>query len=302
MMMQRLLLSIFSLFFIVNLWGQELLCNVTVNSSRIEGTNKDVFNTLEESLSDFMNNTVFTNQVYGATERIECNILLDITSYSSNDFSGNLKIQSRRPVYGSSYNSTVLNFVDDDVSFTYQEFDPIQFSENTYISNLSSLFSFYAYILIGLDTDTFSLYSGDSFYQIAEKILNAAQSSGYTGWQASDDKKRQNRYWLVDNLLNTEYKPLRKFYYNYHLKGLDVMESSVADGRSGVTDAISDLEIFTKNKPDPFTYLLQVFLETKSDEFVQIYSEAPQAERAKMKTQLSAIDPASSSKYKELSQ
>ncbi len=300
--MQRLLLSIFSLFFIVNLWGQELLCNVTVNSSRIEGTNKDVFTTLQDALSDFLNNTVFTNQVYGATERIECNVLLDVTDYSSNEFSGKLQIQSRRPVYGSSYNSTTLNYVDNDIKFTYQEFDPIQLSENTYISNLSSIFSFYAYILIGLDNDTFSLYSGDAFYQIAEKILNAAQSSGYTGWQASDDKKRKNRYWLVDNLLNNEYKPLRKFYYNYHLKGLDVMENSADNGRSGVTDAIADLESFSNNKPDPFTYLFQIFLETKSDEFVQIYSEAPQTERVQMQKKLTAIDPASSSKYKELSQ
>jgi hypothetical protein len=285
------------------IYSQELDCNVNVNSNRIQGSNKQVFTALQESLNDFMNNTVWTNQVYESNERIECNILVDISEQlNANEFKGTLQIQARRPVFGSSFNTVILNFVDNDVQFKYQEFDPIEFSENTYVSNLSSLLSFYAYIIIGLDADTFSQKGGDLFYKKAERIVNSAQTSGFTGWQASDNQKRKNRYWLVDNLLDPEYEPLRNFYYSYHRHGLDLMEKSVDRGRAAVTDAIMDLSNFSKNKPDPFTYLFTIVLETKANEFVDIFADAPLTEKQKMRKILVGIDPAGSQKYSKLNQ
>jgi hypothetical protein len=282
-------------------YSQELDCNVTVNSSRIQGTNKQIFTTLQEALNDFMNNTVWTNQVFEAEERVECNILLDVVEQlSATEFKGKLQIQARRPVYGTSYNTVTLNYVDNDVQFVYQEFDGIEFSENTFVSNLSSLFSFYAYIILGLDSDSFSSKGGEELFRIAEKIMNAAQSSNYIGWQGSDNQKRKNRYWLIDNILDSEYEPLRDFYYTYHRHGLDIMGKSVESGRAGITESIMLLDKFSRNKPDPFTYFLSVLLETKSNEFVDIYSEAQTSEKQKIKRTLIAIDPAGSRKYNKL--
>ncbi|HBH47947.1 MAG TPA: DUF4835 domain-containing protein [Bacteroidales bacterium] len=287
----------------IGIHAQELDCNVSVSSSRIQGTNKQIFTTMQEALNDFMNNTTWTNYVYEGHERIECNILVDISEQiSANEFKARLQIQARRPVYGSSFNSVILNYVDDDVQFVYQEFDPIEYSENNFISNLSSLLSFYAYIIIGLDGDTFSPLGGDEAFQNAERILNAAQGSGYIGWIGSDSQKRKNRYWLIENLTDTEYEPIRNFYYNYHRNGLDLMEKSVEQGRAGVTDAIMMLEKFATNKPDPFTYLLTIVLETKSNEFVDIYSQAQTSEKQRMKRILLNIDPAGSRKYSKLDQ
>lgn len=298
--MKTLLIILISLTTISG-FTQELNCNITVNSSRIQGSNKEVFTTLQESLNNFMNNTVWTNYLYDGEERIECNILLDITSQSSaNEFEGKLQIQSRRPVFGSSYSSPLMNYVDEDVKFSYQEFDAIALSENSFVSSLSSLLSFYAYIIIGLDSDSFSLKGGEVFFQKAEKIVNAAQSSGYVGWQGSDDTKRKNRYWLIENMLDSEYEPLRDFTYNYHRQGLDLMEKSADRGRSGVTEAIRTLEKFNNNKPDPFTYLLTIILETKANEFVDIYTGAPDSEKQQVKKILMDIDPAGSRKYSKL--
>lgn len=298
--MKKFLIILLS-FLTVGINAQELKCNVSVNHSRIQGTNKEVFITMQEALNNFMNNTVWTNYVYEAQERIECNILVDIIEQTSaNEFKGKLQIQSSRPVYGSSYSTTLLNYVDEDVKFTYQEFDAIELSENTFVSSLSSLLSFYAYIIIGLDSDSFSTMGGDPFFQKAERIVNAAQSSSYIGWQGSDDAKRKNRYWLLDNLMDAEYEPLRNFSYNYHRQGLDLMEKSVDRGRANVTEAIRTLETFNKNKPDPFAYLLSVLLETKSTEFVDIYMDAPQTEKQQIKKILMTIDPAGSRKYNKL--
>lgn len=281
--------------------AQELMCNISINSSRIQGSNKEVFISMQEALNNFMNNTVFTNYVYETNERIECNISLDIQEQiSAEEFKGKLQIQSRRPVYNSSYSTVLFNYVDEDVKFVYREFDGIELSENTFVSNLSSLLTFYAYIIIGLDSDSFSANGGDELYQKAERIVNAAQSSSYIGWKASDDQKRKNRYWLLNNLLDSEYEPLRNFYYTYHRQGMDIMEKSVDGGRAKITESLRILEDFNKNKPDPFTYLFSVILETKSDEFVYIYSDAPDIEQQQVKKMLVGLDPAGSRKYNKI--
>ncbi|MBN1119002.1 MAG: DUF4835 family protein [Bacteroidales bacterium] len=291
-------LLIYSFF---SLSAQELNCNFTINTSKIQGTNKQVFTAMEEAIRDFLNNTVFTNHVYEANERIECNVLLDISDQpTANEFSGRLQIQSRRPVFGSSYNSVLFNYIDDDVEFTYQEGDPIEFSENTFVSNLSSLLSYYAYVIIGLDYDSFSNKGGTPFYTIAEKIVNNARTTNYSGWNSGDDKERKNRYWLIDNLLDSDYEPLREFYYKYHRLGLDVMENSVEQGKAEILRTVEILERFNNNRPDPFTFLLTVVMDSKATEMVSVFSESPEAQKAKVYKILTTIDPAGGTKYNPL--
>jgi hypothetical protein len=305
-MKYRFISILIVLFFVQHSYSQELNCSFSINTSRIQGTNKQIFTTLEAALRDFMNNTVWTNNVFEASERIECNIMLDILeSPSANDFKAKLSIQSRRPVFNSSYNSVILNYIDEDLAFHYEEFDPIQYSENNFVSNLSSVFSFYAYIIIGLDYDSFSPKGGTPFYQKAEKIMTVAQTSIYSGWRPNDGEKAQrhkNRYWLVDNLLDADYQPLRDFSYKYHRLGLDVLESSSDMGRAAILDALSKVEEFYKNKPDPYVSLIQVFTDSKADELVNIFSEAPLDQKQKVLKILLAIDPGGGSKYDKLKQ
>lgn len=282
--------------------GQELNCNFSINTTTISGTNRQVFTAMEEAIRDFLNNTVWTNNVFEAHERIECNILLDIKSESNaTDFKAILQVQARRPVYNSSYNTVLFNYKDEDVEFTYQEGDPIELSENTFISNLSSLLSFYAYLIIGLDFDSFSPNGGTPYFKIAEKITNTAQSSNYTGWKASDDSRsRKNRYWLVENLLDNDYKPLRDFSYKYHRTGLDAMESSIEGGKSQIFQSIEILEDFNNNRPDPFIGLMKVVIDSKAEEIVNIYSEASEDQKSKVLKIMTKIDPAGGRKYDKL--
>ncbi len=298
----RTIIAILSILFSINFaYSQELNCNFSINTSKIQGTNRQVFESMEELIRDFLNNTVWTNHVFESEERIECNIMLDIKEeITANEYKARLSVQSRRPVFNSSYTSVIFNYLDDDVEFSYQEGDPLDLSENTFISNLSSLFSFYAYIIIGMDYDSFSPLGGTPFFEKAEKIVSAAQSSSYTGWKSGDDRERKNRYWLVDNLLDEDYETLRQFYYRYHRHCLDAMESSVDQGRTELFRTLEDLEKFNANKPDPFTGLLQVVVDSKFNEIVNIFSESPKDQKTKVLKILTKIDPAGGRKFAPL--
>lgn len=302
--MKKCLPILFVILISVSASAQELNCNFSINSSRIQGTNKQIFTTLETSVRDYLNNTIWTNNVFESVERIECNIILDITDWpSANEFKAKLQIQSRRPVFNSSYNTVLLNYVDDDVDFRYEEFDPIEFSENTFISNLSSILSYYAYIIIGLDYDSFSPKGGTAYFQKAEKIVTLAQTSNYSGWKPGDGEKAQshkNRYWLVDNLLDPDYQPIRDFNYKYHRLGLDIFEGSNDMGRAAIYDALDLLKDFNTNKPDPFISLLQVVTDGKSEEIVNFFTNAPADIKQKVLTVMTEIDPAGGNKYNKL--
>lgn len=289
-----------AVFLCYNSMAQELSCNVTVNTSKIPGTNKQIFETLESALSNYMNNTVWTNHIFERNERIECNILLTVTEYESDFIQGSLQIQSRRPVYNSSYSTVMFNYVDNDIAFRYQEFDPIEHSENTFLSNLSSIFSFYAFIIIGLDYDSFSPEGGTPFFMIADKIANNAQSGGAAGWKGSDSKSRRNRYWLINNIIDKGFNPVRKFNYTYHIQGLDVMAQNIEKGRQVIFESISNLKKFNDNKPAPFVHYFNITISSKSDEFVQIFSNAPREQKTQVYNMLTTIDPSNQQKYESL--
>lgn len=302
MIFRRTILIMLIAFLALPLRAQELDCVITINSSQLQGTtNREIFNTLRDALTDFMNNTVWTNNVFEIYERIECTMLLNITEeVSTGEYKATLNVQSRRPIYGTSYNSVMLNYFDSEVNFRYTEGDPLEFSENTHLMNLPTVLAYYAYIIIGLDYDSFSLQGGTPYFQKAERIVNNAQTSADPGWKAFESRNRKNRYWLVTNIMDDDYDPLRSFLYTYHRLGLDMMDKAVERGRLVIKESLVELEKFNKAKPDPFMHFLQVILDAKADEIVQIFSEAPPQDKTRVYQIMTALDPANISKYEAL--
>lgn len=281
-------------------FSQELRCNVSVNSQRIQGTNRILFQNMQTAIYEFMNNTTWTNHVYGFDERIECSIMLNITEQiGSDEFKGTIQVQSRRPVFNTSYNTTMLNFQDNNLHFRFREYEKIEFSESTHLNNLSSILAFYAYVIIGLDYDSFSLLGGTEYFQKAERIVSNAQNAVERGWKAYEGN-RKNRYWLIENLLNPKYKPLREAIYKYHRLGLDVMSEKTAEGRAEIAESLVLLQRVYREKPDPYLFALQLFFDAKSDELVNIFSESFPTEKARVVNILTEIDNANASKYKKI--
>jgi len=281
-------------------FSQELRCNVSVNSQRIQGTNRVLFQNMQTAIYEFMNNTTWTNHVYSFDERIECSIMLNITEQiGSDEFKGTIQVQSRRPVFNTSYNTTMLNFQDNNLHFRFREYEKIEFSESTHLNNLSSILAFYAYVIIGLDYDSFSLLGGTEYFQKAERIVSNAQNAVERGWKAYEGN-RKNRYWLIENLLNPKYKPLREAIYKYHRLGLDVMSEKTAEGRAEIAESLVLLQRVYREKPDPYLFALQLFFDAKSDELVNIFSESFPTEKARVVNILTEIDNANASKYKKI--
>lgn len=289
--MRLLLLSLFSLFSI-HLNAQELMCSVQVNHSQLQGTNVQVFQNLQRDLNEFMNNRKWTNHIFANSERIECRIMINLTDYNNIDkFRGTITVQSVRPVFNTNYNSVLINHKEKDnlFEFEYTEGQRLEFNENTHLSNLTSVLAFYAYIFIGLDYDSFGLMSGTPYFQKAMQIANNAQSGTEAGWKPYESTDRSNRYYLIENLLNNDNEPLRRFYYYYHRNGLDKMGEDVNRGRSEITKHFKALRA-TYNK-DPNSLFLKILLTTKMDEFVNIYSEGAVNEKKEVYNILKDVDP-----------
>jgi hypothetical protein len=281
--------------------AQELKCNIQVVSQKIQRSNREIFRKLQESLYEFMNNTNWTNHVYSYDERIECNILINLTEeIGVNEFKGDMQIQSSRPVYNSSYNTVMLNYKDNDIRFTYIEDEPIEFSISSHMSNLSSILAYYAYIIIGFDYDSFSLQGGNEFFQNAETIVTNAQNARETGWKAHESSSHDNRYWLVHDILNNRYRPIREFEYKYHRQGMDKMADDVNEARATMAESLTLLQDVFRKKPDPFMHYLKVILDAKSNEFIKIFSESPPDEKNRVNQILTEIHPTNSSQYKKM--
>lgn len=299
--MKQVLLFLISGILANTITAQELNCNVQVNTQQIQGTNKQIFQTLQTAMFEFMNNRVWTTHVYDPTERIECNLYFNITEQvSADEFKGTLQIQSRRPVFGTSLNTVMLNLMDNDIDFRYTEFEPLEFSETAHLSNLTSLLAFYAYVILGMDYDSYSLDGGTEFFQKADNIVMNAQNAPEKGWKAYDAKSNHNRYWLVKNLLDKQYAPVRQFEYQYHRMGLDLMSSKTDEGRANIAESLKYLQQVFRTKPDPYLYLLQVVLNAKSDELLNIFSQSFPDEQKRVVTILTEIDASNASKYQAL--
>ena len=283
--------------------AQELKCNVTINSDQVEGSNKAVFNTLQQSIQEFVNNSQWTNLTFQDKERIECNMLIVVKQVQDNMYVCEFTCQSRRPVYGTTYTTPILNFKDNNFAFTYQEFDRLDFQQHTFTSNLTALIAYYCYLIIGHDMDSFSRFGGTPYFQICENIVNAAQSASLesteqSGWKAFDSNR--NRYALINNLMDEAFKEYRQYFYDYHRYGLDEMINNVANGRARIA---SGIEILDKaNKARPATYVINAFLDAKSDELVNIFQEGTEDERTKVYETLVNIDPTRQSTYEQIQQ
>jgi hypothetical protein len=283
------------------LLSQELNCNVQISAQKIQGSNRQVFETMQRDIYEFMNNSVWTNHVFSYAERIDCNLLINLTEQlSADEFRGTIQVQLRRPVYNTTYNSTMLNFVDNNLQFRYVEFQPLEFDPNSYRSSLVSVLAFYSYIILGFDYDSFSPEGGTEFFQIAEKIVTNAQNAPDPGWKPYDGSRNRNRYWLVKNLLDNEYKGVRRVIYEYDRNGLDRMESNASEARTNIVESLRLLQEVYRNRPDPYMYLLQIIMESKSDELVNIFSSAFAEEKGRVVEILNEIDPGNKAKYQKI--
>jgi hypothetical protein len=277
--------------------AQELNCTVTVLTQQIQSSDKKIYNTLQNSIYEFMNNTRWTNDQFLNQERIECSLQISITDRPSNDeFKATIQVQSRRPVYKTSYYSPLLSVNDENFQFRYIEFQTIEFNESGSNPNLAAVLAFYAYVIIGTDYDTYSLNGGSMYFQKAQTIIANMQNSPERGWRAFESTR--NRYWLSENLNNPIYKPIHELYYNYHRKGLDIMAESNEDALVAITASVEGLMDVHKDKPG--SYIMQTMLFAKSDEIVNIFSGAFPEVKTKIVNVLNEIDPASGTKYQTI--
>lgn len=281
--------------------SQELYCNVQVSAQKIQGSNREVFQNMQRDIYEFMNSMVWTDNIFSFSERIECNLLINLDEQlSADEFRGTVQIQLSRPVYNTTYESTVLNFVDNNFQFRYVEFQPLEFNPNSHTSNLVSVLAYYAYLLIGMDFDTYSQGGGTPYFQVAEKIVTNAQNAPEQGWKPYDGSRNRNRYWLVKNILDSEYSGVRQFIYLYHLRGLDRMESDMTRARTEIYESLRKLQEVYRQRPDPFMYYMTVVLDAKTDEIVNIFSQAFPEEKNRVVQVLTEIDPANETRYKKI--
>ena len=302
MKLQLFIIFLFS-FFISNSYSQEILCSININADQVVNTDKKIFTTLKTELTNFMNNRKWTSDEFATDERIEMNVTISITErVSVNSFKSTLTVTSRRPCYKTDYKAQTFNHVDEEFQFDYVEYQALDYNENSFASNLTQVMAFYAYMVLAIDYDTFSLNGGTQFYQKALAQVNNAQSApnNITGWKAYE--KNKNRFWLPTDFLNPNFKYLRTALYDYHRLGLDIMYDTptLEAGRQKIADAIESLK--TVHNRVPGSFLMQEFFQAKFLEIVNIFSESPPPQKSKLYQTLVLIDPGNVSRYEKLRQ
>ncbi|HNX55592.1 MAG TPA: DUF4835 family protein [Prolixibacteraceae bacterium] len=297
--MRRIYLIIFLLIaFKGMISAQELRCNISISSSSLQNVNRNLFETMQSDLYEFMNNRKWTDEKYMMDERIECSIFINLTEQlSSNEYKGTIQVQARRPVFGSSYETTLLNLKDNDFQAKYIEYQTIEFNETSNKDNLTNILAFYAYLILGIDHDSFSPEGGTEFFQKAQAIVNNSQSAVEKGWKSYESER--NRYWLIENIMNKSYSGYRSCMYQYHRQGLDVMGDKVAEGRASIAEALKLIQKVFRTRPS--LYLLQVFFDAKSDELVNVFTKSFPDERNRVVTILNECDPSNGTKYEKIS-
>ncbi|MEZ3591181.1 MAG: DUF4835 family protein [Muribaculaceae bacterium] len=255
--------------------AEELNCTVEVNAQQVEGSNKEVFKTLQSAITEYMNTTKWSNAQFSPNEKIECKLFFTIKKYENEVMSGDLQIQSSRPVYNSSYTTTLINFKDSKIEFPYRENEPLIHSENTMENNLTAILDFYANLILAIDFDSFSRKGGEPFYEKADAIVQMAQSAGESGWKAFEDNK--NRAAVLSAFTQPSTAVIRELLYNYHRGGLDEMSTSPDKGRAKITESLQALKQIYDAAP--MSVALSMFRDAKLDELVNIYSKSQQAER-----------------------
>ena len=278
-----------------SIYSQELNCQVSVVSVQVQGTTeKQIFDQLQKSIFEFMNNTRWTKDNFTVNERIDCSVLINVTQkLSADDYMATIQIQSRRPVFISSYLSPTVNYIDESFVSKYQQFQQLEFNLNTFQNNITSVLAYYAYIIIANDYDTYSNLGGTEYFQKAQLIVTNAQSAAESGWKSFESQK--NRYWIVENALQPVFQPIRECMYKYHRLGLDIMYDKPDDGRKEILKSMDLLTGVYKNRPASFA--MELFFDAKVTEVVNIFSKGQPDEKSKAVEILTTVDPANSNKY-----
>ncbi len=292
----RNVIIILLLCFGINGFSQELNCSIVINAQQTGNENLPVFTTLEKQLTEFVNNTKWTNKVFSTQERISCSMIINIAEVNGEAFKATLQVQTSRPVFGSSYSTPLYNFNDKNFTFRYLEFQNLTFNENQFESNLVSVLAFHVYMILALDADSFSEKGGDSYYKQAQTIVNYSQQENYKGWKIEDGL--QSRYALIDNVLSPTFKEFRNVMYSYHMEGLDVMSDNPKEGKAQIVDALQQFLAMNNRRPNSF--LLRTFFDAKADEIEQIFSDGPNVNIAKVKETLQKVAPMHASKWRNI--
>ena len=295
--MRNFLILFFSLLITNYINAQELNCEITVNADQVNQTNRQIFLTLERALNDFVNKSQWTNRIYKENEKVNARMFITVTDYASDRFNANIQIQSSRPVFNTSYESPIFNYKDNEFNFRYIEFQPLVYNRNVFESNLVGVISYYVYIMLGLDADTFALEGGAEFYKEAQQIVNQAQGSSFSGWSQSASNNR-TRFVLVDNLLSNTFREYRIAMYNYHRKGLDILGDNNSTGKQVIAGSMRLFETLTQRRPNAF--LIQTFFDAKSEEIQDIFSDGPKIDVVALKATLNKVAPFYSSTWDEI--
>ena len=292
----KLFTALLSVSLSFGLTAQELESQVVVNADLVYQTNRQIFETLEQSLNEFINSRTWTQRDFLPQERIKCSFVLTLTSYSDNRFEGNLQIQSQRPIFDSNYDSPLFNYLDNDISFTYQEYQPLVYNPAIFQSNLVSLLSFYIHIILGLDAASFEKNGGANYFDLAQKIANLAQQSKLIGWNQNDGIR--NRFWLIDSLRSNTFREYRQALYQYHREGMDQMVSDPMKAKESLVSSIQTLYKLYSRRPNAF--LLQVFFDAKAGELVDVFTGGPRVGINNMIGQLRRMAPFFNPQWKEI--
>ena len=281
--------------------AQELNCVVTINSDKIEGTNKSIFETLQQTITEYMNNNRWTNMTFSDKEKIDCNLMIIVSALKDETWLCEMQLQSKRPVSNTSYTTPLLNFRDKDFNFTYQENDRIEYQQNVFNTNLTAMLAYYVYLILGHDCDSFQRLGGSPYFQYCEDIVNTCQSASMSaeelkGWKAFDSNR--NRYALINNLQDEAFKKYREYYYEYHRLGLDVMSANVANGRAVIAKGLPILK--ETNRARPATFVVNTFLDAKSDELTEIFKQGTDKEKKDAHEILMDIDPTRANLYDKI--
>lgn len=295
--MKKPILFFLTIAFSLSAFSQEILCNIQVNSSQVQTSDRKIYQTMQTAIYEFLNNTQWTNTVVQNEERIECTMLISIKERIGNDeFKASIQIQSTRPIYNTSYKSTMFNYIDNNFRFKYLEYQSLEFSETTHMSNLTSVLAFYVNVILGLDYDSFSEQGGMEYFIKAQNIVNNCQNTAEIGWKAFESDK--NRYWIANDFLDSRYVFVHDVLYRYHRKGLDKLGEEPDDARFEITEALEELrKVYREN---PTAFILKLFFDAKANEIAKIYSEAYPNEQARIVKTLVEIDPSNSSLYQSI--
>ena len=278
-------------------FSQELRATVAINYEQVNNGNPQLFKNLEKQVTEFLNNTKWTENEVKETEKIECNFFINVTSYGSNNFEATLQIQASRPVFNSTLSTPILNINDKNFNFRFIEFENMIYDANSFTSNLVSVMAFYSNLIIGIDSDSFSKLGGAEYLSIASNIVTVAQSSGFKGWSQSESGNN-NRNFLISDMLSTTYEPYRTAMYLYHREGLDVMAENTKTGKEGVAKALVTLSEINKSRPN--SLLVRTFFDTKADELVSIFSGGPKMDIGPIVENLNSISPLNSQKWNKI--